>query len=70
MMYCRACRRRFYVGSPLYRWVSGGLLLMAAITPGFAYDIFKQAWSFLKKRDPRFSRSWLSKLFGRLSDSE
>jgi radical SAM superfamily enzyme YgiQ (UPF0313 family) len=67
MFYCRHCRRRFYVGSRLYRFVSRTLILFAAVMPGFAYILFKRAWSFLKKHDPRFRKRGL---LGKVSDDD
>ncbi|MFA6548458.1 MAG: radical SAM protein [Candidatus Margulisiibacteriota bacterium] len=66
MFYCRACRRRFYVGSKIYRLVSFLLVVFAAVMPGFAYELFKRIWSFLKNHDPRFKDKGL---LGRLSDN-
>jgi len=67
MFYCRACRRRFYVGSRIYRLVSFLLVIFASIMPGFAYELFKRTWSFFKKHDPRFKNKGL---LGRLSDDD
>jgi len=70
LMYCRSCRRRFYVGSRLYRVFSRILLLAVSLMPGVAYAVFKKIWSFLKKHDPRFKKSRLSGLLGKLSDDD
>ncbi|MFA4884263.1 MAG: radical SAM protein [Desulfotomaculaceae bacterium] len=67
MLYCRECRRRFYVGSRFYRLGSSLLAPFVSVLPGFAYELFKRGWSFLKKNDPRFSKRGL---LGRLSDDD
>ena len=66
MLYCRACRRRFYVSSRFYRWFTRLSIIMTHL-PGSAYVLFRKVWSFVKKRDPRFRKN---SLLGRLSDDD
>ena len=44
MMYCRACRRRFFVASGLFRLVFNGLLLIYFLVPTISYKFYEHIW--------------------------
>lgn len=44
MMYCRACRRRFFLASKLFRFAFDILLAVYALMPGFSYRFYENIW--------------------------